>query len=549
MRTVLLLYALLTHVSNARILEIAEGSMADLPVHLTAAMLQALRAVLCQVAEPTTVLAAILQQAVTCTGADRGLFAEVLDDGGLEYRVLHGFQAEHFEGDAVAYSRHLFKRVVQSGDTVLLERAADDPYFGSIPSVRSLQTEAILCMPIRSGDRVTALVYLENRRAGHFREEQRQLLWSLLDLAAPVLDALRAGREVIRERDRLRLSELRLRQEAEESRALLARDWSFGRFVGRSKLVGDLESATQRAAGTDFPVLLLGEPGTGKSILARVLHYAGRRANRPLVTVFCPSLEKGMVEAELFGHRRGGFTGALADRTGKVHAADGGTLFLDEIGELPLEIQPKLLRFLQEKTFERIGDSQEQSADVRIIAATNRDLELEVERGRFRRDLFDRLNFLPIRIPPLRERREDIPRLLRYCLDRTESGRWIEVTASVANHLEQLDHPWPGNVRHIEQLAARLTAERTTGPISVEDVARLLDARTARPQTGAPAEGGDMAADLGAGLPLLHEKAERAWLEEALRRYPDLTREEIASKLQISESALYRKLRQYGING
>src|SRR5204863_3703612 len=138
------------------------------------------------------------------------------------------------------------------------------------------------------------------------------------------------------------------------------------------------------AGGTTFAILLLGEPGTGKSIIARALHYSGKRGDRRLVAVFCPSLEKGVVEAELFGHRRGSFTGALSDRVGKVHAADGGTLFLDEIGELPLEIQPKLLRFLQERTFERVGDSQEQSADVRIIAATNRDLEVEVEHGRFR---------------------------------------------------------------------------------------------------------------------------------------------------------------------
>lgn len=523
--------------------------MASVHEEQTAQLVDALRAVLSQVAEPTAVLAAILQQAVTRTGADRGLFVEVLDDGGLEYRVLQGFQSRHFEGDAGAFSRHLLSRVVQTGEDVLLERAADDAYFGGISSVQTLRTAAILCMPLRTAERVTALVHLENRRPGHFRETHRDLLRSLLTVAVPVLEALRAGREVLLDRDRLRLSELRFRQEVEESRALLARDWSFGRFIGRSGAVRELEASVHRAAATDYPILLMGEPGTGKSILARVLHHSGPRAGRPFVTVFCPSFEKGMVEAELFGHRRGAFTGALADRAGKVDAANGGTLFLDEIGELPLELQPKLLRFLQEKTFERLGDPQEQTADVRVIAATNRDLDLEVEQGRFRRDLFDRLNFLPVRVPPLRERPDDIPLLLRYCLDQTESGRWIEVAADAMSYLEQLDSPWPGNVRHIEQLAARLTTEYQAGHVAAEDIARLLDARLLRPQPGSSREGGAVPASLDAGLPSLLEGAERAWLEEALRRYPRLTRAELAEKLRISESSLYKKLKQHGIGG
>src|SRR6185436_19636821 len=175
-------------------------------------------------------------------------------------------------------------------------------------------------------------------------------------------------------------------------------------------------------------------------------------------------------------HKRGAFTGATSDRQGHVQVADGGTLFLDEVGELPLEIQPKLLRFLQDRGFERVGDPRELKADVRIIAATNRDLALEVQKGRFRRDLYDRLNFLPIRVPPLRQRVEDIPLLLRHCLDQSPPGRWIQLTAEATTYLQSLDFSWPGNVRHVEQLVARLATEGLEGPASALVVARLLGA-------------------------------------------------------------------------
>jgi DNA-binding NtrC family response regulator len=277
-----------------------------------------------------------------------------------------------------------------------------------------------------------------------------------------------------------------------------------------------------------------------------------------MITVFCPSLEKGMVEAELFGHRKGAFTGALTDRVGKVQAADKGTLFLDEIGELPLEIQPKLLRLLQEKTYERVGDPVERKSDVRVIAATNRDLEVEVSEGRFRRDLYERLNFIPIRIPPLRERSEDIPLLVRHCLDQHPDGRWIELSKEATEYLANLDFAWPGNVRHLEQLAARLTVEGKRASTAPADLARFLGptrieaGRTVEPvrTVEAPlvaAEPKPPAADLDAGLPALLEEAERVWLLEAMRRYPSLTRAELAAKLKISESALYKKLRIYGL--
>jgi len=500
----------------------------------TTELLAALHGVLRQVAEPNDVLKTILEQAVSRTGAERGLFVEVAEGGRLEYRVLHGFTPSHFEGDAGRYSRSLFARVLQSGDGMLLPSITDDPSLGGVESVLQLRKASVLCMPIRTSAGIGALVHLEHREEDHFTEEHRELL-------RPLLDALRAGRNVIRERDRLHANETRLRSEAAENRRQLASDWSFGRFVGRSAPVRELEATVRKVAATSFPVLLLGETGTGKGILARVIHSIGVRAQQPFVTVFCPSLEKGMVESELFGHRRGAFTGAVADRVGKVQAADQGTLFLDEIGELPLDIQPKLLRLLQEQTYEPLGDPKERSADVRIIAATNRDLEREVAEGRFRRDLFERLNYVPVRVPPMRERLEDLPLLLRHALDQIESGRWVELTPDAERSLVGLDFAWPGNVRHIEQLAARLSMRAEVGRVEASELIGLLDRPSGAREPGAEPR------DLSSGLPSLLEQAERGWLEHALRTYPELTRAELAGRLKISESALYKKLRHYGL--
>jgi transcriptional regulator with GAF, ATPase, and Fis domain len=506
-------------------------------------LIQALQGVLRQVAEPIDVLKTILEQAVARTAAERGLFVEVAEGGGLEYRVLHGFAPGALEGDAGGFSRSLFSRVLETGTDVRLESVIDDPRFAQVESVRELHTGAVLCMPIRTPGGIAAIVHLEHRREGHFTEPHRASLRALLDVAGPVLEALQAGRKVLGERDQLRAAEARLRGEAEASRRQLAADWSFGRFVGRSPAVRELEATVRKVAATDFPVLLVGETGTGKNILARVIHSMSPRAQQPFVTVFCPSLEKGMVEAELFGHRRGAFTGALTDQPGKAQAADGGTLFLDEIGELPPEIQPKLLRLLQEKTYERIGDPRERRVDLRIIAATNRDLEREVAQGRFRRDLYERLNYLPVRVPPLRERVDDLPLLLRHALDQQAAGRWIEISSEAEQCLRDLDFAWPGNVRHLEQLAARLSLGDPDAPVTRADILAGLGRRDGAtgPAAGTPA------GDLASGLPALLEDAERAWLEKALETHPDLTRAELAARLKISESAFYKKLRQYGL--
>lgn len=508
-------------------------------------LLEALRGVLSEVAPPDQVLRAILDQAVQRTGAERGIFAEVDPAGGIQYRILHAVRRSELEGPTGSFSRSLFAEVLKTGRGILLDNALDTPSFAASASIRSFRLISVLCLPVRAEGRIAGIVHLEHSKAGAFEDSHRDDLDSLLELASPVFSAFLAGRRTLADRNRLIEDAGRARLEIEENRGVLAHDWSFGRFVGRSPVVRALETAVRKAAATDWPVLVSGETGTGKGIVARILHYAGPRAASPFVTVFCPSLERGLVESELFGHRRGAFTGADTDRIGKVQAAEGGTLFLDEIGDLAGDLQAKILRLLQEKTYERLGDPAEREADVRIVASTHRDLERDVAQGRFRRDLFERLNFLPIAIPPLRERRSDVPVLLRYLLDQTPAGRWIEVAPDAERWLGALDALWPGNVRQIEQLAARLTLEAPAAPVDRAALERLLGAAAGAPPTPAPAA--EPALD--AGLPELVARSEKEWLARALREYESLTRRELAAKLHISEAALYKKLKQYGLGG
>lgn len=310
----------------------------------------------------------------------------------------------------------------------------------------------------------------------------------------------------------------------------------------RAALPGlDLETASprmssvlevlERAAPAGAPVLLRGESGTGKSALARVLHARSPRSHGPFVVVNCPTLSEELLASELFGHARGSFTGAVRDQPGRVEAAEGGTLFLDEIAELSPALQAKLLRFLQEKQFERIGESITRNADVRVVAATNRDLEEEVRAGRFREELLYRINVIEVTIPPLRDRPEDVLRLAHRFLEffSRDAGR-VAPSLSAEAEAALLAHPWPGNVRELRNAIER--AVILWPAPTIEPAA--LSTRFAAAGAGAPRLGGDFTLD----------QIEREHIARVIERASTL--EDAASILGIEPSTLWRKRKKYG---
>jgi transcriptional regulator with GAF, ATPase, and Fis domain len=265
---------------------------------------------------------------------------------------------------------------------------------------------------------------------------------------------------VLAEQEKARLTEQNLYLQ-EEIKGI----HNFEEIIGQSAALTAVLDNVRRVASTDSTVLIMGETGTGKELIARAVHSCSRRKVKPLIKINCAALPPGLVESELFGHEKGAFTGAIARRVGRFELADGGTLFLDEIGELPLATQAKLLRVLQEREIERVGGSVSIRVDVRVIAATNRDLKKAVAERDFREDLYYRLSVFPIPLPPLRDRAEDIPLLARFLVDKfaSRTGRRVEAVSQETMR-RLIAYPWPGNVRELENVLERAVI-LATGPI------------------------------------------------------------------------------------
>ncbi len=296
-----------------------------------------------------------------------------------------------------------------------------------------------------------------------------------------------------------------------------------------------------RAATTPASVLILGESGTGKSVAARAVHQNSHLADKPFVTVSCPSLSKELLESELFGHAKGSFTGAIKEHWGKVRAAEGGTLFLDEIGDLPMEIQPKLLRLLQEREYERLGENVTRQASVRVIAATNRDLKKRVAEGAFREDLYFRLNVIPVEMPPLRARQGDLVHFAEHYLRHfaSQCGRNLEGFSEGATD-KMLAYAWPGNLRELCNAVERAVIMARGEKIEATDLP--ADVQSPAP-AGDLSSSGNASTSTGALISL--EKLEEAHIRQVLARTKSLI--EAAEVLGIDQATLYRKRKKIGL--
>jgi formate hydrogenlyase transcriptional activator len=312
-------------------------------------------------------------------------------------------------------------------------------------------------VPLVSKDRLLGVLAVARRQANAFDNDEVNFLIQLANQVAIGVENALAYGEIADLKDRLAQEKLYLEDE-------LRGELDFEGIVGQSSALRHVLNLVDTVAPSDSTVLLLGETGTGKELIARAIHDRSRRKERTFVKLNCAAIPSGLLESELFGHERGAFTGAIMQKVGRLELAHNGTLFLDEVGDIPPEIQPKLLRALQEREFERLGSTRTQKVDVRLVAATNRNLEKMIADGTFRSDLYYRLNVFPIRIPPLRERPEDIPLLVRYFAQRygRRMEKRIESIPSAAMKKLSTWH-WPGNIRELENFIER-SVILTQGP-------------------------------------------------------------------------------------
>jgi len=482
-----------------------------------------------------SLLGEIVDAALKVTGAERG-FLVLAENGELRFDTALDSRRGDIAQPDFEVSSSILHEALERMEPLRLSNAVDDPLLGHTPSVLSLELRSILCVPFGVDAKLTGAIYVDHRlRTGAFGEKAERLCALLADQAALAIRQIRRVEEI-------RGLNRRLQSKVESQREdLLAARRALGDagilsadsgLVGGSAVMERVRTLIDRAAKSGMVVLVTGESGTGKEIAARALHQRSPRADGPFVSENCAALPPSLIESELFGYRRGAFTGAEEDREGLFERASGGTLFLDEIGEMPVELQAKLLRVLETGEVRRLGDGKERKVDFRLVVATNRDLAGEVREGRFREDLYYRLDGLRVEMPPLRARAEDVPELVAHFLRReeTQGGAPRRASRDVLDRLSA--RAWPGNVRELRNEVARLCV------LSEGD---LIDASLVRepdPKMGAST------ALLGDGPPPSLAELEKRAILEALR-HTDGDKRKAAEMLGISRAKIYQRLKDW----
>ncbi len=406
-------------------------------------------------------LGAMMDAIVDVSGADKGFL--VLTEGeGLTVKVARNVRKENIEGAVAQLSDSIIAKVVRTRQPLIVSDALHDAEFANAQSVMSLRLTSVMCVPLLERGSLLGVIYVGADGIGRlFGQGSLDVLTVFAAQASIILrNALLVSE--------LKLDNQRLQTELERTR--------FGDIIGTCSAMQDVYKRIQKVAATDISVLITGETGTGKELVAREIHRRSPRAKGAFISINCGAISEGLLESEMFGHVKGAFTGAHTNKAGQFHAANGGTLFLDEIGEMPIHLQVKLLRVLQERVVVRVGDTRPEPVDIRIVAATNRELEQEIKNGRFREDLYFRLNVVQLHLPPLRERGDDLLVIGKYLLSRYAVEYKTQVKGlSPQAAMAIKRYAWPGNIRELENRIKKavVLAEQTLllpGDLDLEQV-------------------------------------------------------------------------------
>jgi len=495
----------------------------------------------------SAVLEDIVDLALKRLNAERGMI--LLADpvtGRMSVRVARNLKTGR-EDEAEAISRSVVEKVVADGRSVSSADARVDPRFVGRESIHAHSIVSFLCVPLLVKDRASGAIYVDHRNAPRlFSEGDRAFLEAFADLAAVAIENARLVEELLEAR-------LRLSVENESLKANLGRGWNLDALVGSSEAAKRVKATLPRAAAGPVTVLIRGESGTGKNLVARILHALSPRAQGPFIQFNCAALPETLAESELFGHEKGSFTGADRKKPGRFELAQGGTIFLDEIGKTSLGIQAKLLRVVEDKEFERVGGTQTLKTDAKIVSATNLDLEAAIRRNEFREDLFYRLNVVPIELPPLRSRLEDLPALVEHFVVKLSRDLGADPRRIEPEVLDLFArYPWPGNIRELEATLHRalvLTPGERLGLEAFPWVAEsplLLPGRLPAPRPAAPGEV-EPPVD-----PVYFEARmaglERDLIERALAESAGRIRE-ASRRLGLARNTLKAKMARHGLRG